>query len=488
MRIYLCLGRCGDLINLLPVIEDEAKKSGKPTRLAVSRDFASVLDGVSYVDPIVLDLTYDRPGAAERIVRQRFPGDAVVMAQAWGNDIRVVCNENDFCREMWAKSFTSLHWGAVDPVFDRRDFGREEDLINKYAKTDKPIVCVNTAGHSGKWNNSDGFVDRVRAAMPDHHIVDLSTVNAHRIYDLLGVFSLSKCLITIDTATLHLAAATSGLPVITLIPNRDDDWCVAPWRRNHIRRIRYAEIENRFNEIVSLAKNPIKPTVFHSWCDWRKGFDARIAFARSTWHPELSNANYVDMEFKKCAAFRDSQSMLGDTRDMPFVRDMVDFACAGLSADNSTDIIVLTNSDIGLAHGAIGRVIEAVHRDGATYCHRWDQLHPFNRVPNRAMWKNLTFYDGSDLFAFTPKWWASNRTEFFDMLLGVEAWDGCMRHLIIMRGGSEVRKAIFHQKHRSFWEQPENFRKNVGNVYNCKLYSEFLKKHRLPWNNIKLQK
>lgn len=483
-RIYVSLGRAGDLINLLPVLKHECDSTGKPARLCVSRDFSGVIEGCSYIEPIIADVPFDQPGRAQAQLRGHYPQTTIIMSQAWGRDIPVTMDQNDFCREMWVKSFCNLQWGTLPPVFDRRNPEKERELYNSLVKTDRPLVVVNTSGSSAHWKDATGFADKLTAALPDFEVVDISSVRAGRIDALLGLFEKAHCLVTIDTATLHLAAAVPELPVVTLIPDRVDDWCVAPWRKNHIRRIRYSEVDKRFNEIVDCVKNPCKPIVFHSWCDWRGNPDARNLFARNTWKAAFAHVCYFDCEFKKEDSFRDSKSILGDTREMPFIRDMLDFA----GNPNNRDVIVITNADIGLPDSTIGRVMEAVHRDGACYCHRWDQLTPFKRVPNRAMWKHLTFYDGCDLFAFTTKWWHDHRLEFPDMLLGCECWDGAMRHLIRIHGGNEVTKAIFHQRHDSFWQRPENFRKNVGNAYNCQLYSEFLKRTGKQWNDIKIQK
>jgi len=75
------LGRYGDIINILPVCRHIAEAYEKP-HLMVSREFASVLDGVSYVVPEIVDWPNDCLQQAMTLAKKKFP--IVLRAQIWG--------------------------------------------------------------------------------------------------------------------------------------------------------------------------------------------------------------------------------------------------------------------------------------------------------------------------------------------------------------------------------------------------------------------
>ena len=64
------------------------------------------------------------------------------------------------------------------------------------------------------------------------------------------------------------------------------------------------------------------------------------------------------------------------------------------------------------------------------------------------------------------------------MLLACEFWDLVIRNLMKIHGGLELCDAIYHETHKSWWYRPENFRKNVGNLYNKELSEKFFNEHR----------
>lgn len=75
------LGRYGDILNCLPIAKAVADRYGKP-HFFVAREFASVLDGVSYVIPEVLDIPYDHLKDALKVAHSKCA--YVMNAQVYG--------------------------------------------------------------------------------------------------------------------------------------------------------------------------------------------------------------------------------------------------------------------------------------------------------------------------------------------------------------------------------------------------------------------
>lgn len=87
------------------------------------------------------------------------------------------------------------------------------------------MVLFNGKGHSSPFYESDVFLTMLRSALPDVQVIDLANIKAHRLFDLLILYQFAQCLVSIDTATLHLAAACPELSVVALISDRHGEWC-----------------------------------------------------------------------------------------------------------------------------------------------------------------------------------------------------------------------------------------------------------------------
>lgn len=77
-------------------------------------------------------------------------------------------------------------------------------------------------------------------------VIDLSKIHADYIFDLLGLYDFSSGMITSDTSTLHLAAA-SKMPYIALI---NDGGAGSVPRGNCVLSVRYSELIKRKDEIL----------------------------------------------------------------------------------------------------------------------------------------------------------------------------------------------------------------------------------------------
>lgn len=160
-------------------------------------------------------------------------------------------------------------------------------------------------------------------------------------------------------------------------------------------------------------------------------------------------------------------------RQYPYVRDLFDAGCAGLP---DGDIVVFTNTDILVRGDACPVMAEALQNWDACYAFRRDFHHRFDTpIPDRDFEKGLP-YAGSDLAAFRAGWWRDNREEMPDMVIGFEAWDTVLRQLIeeTNPGSEPLRDIICHERHGSYWENPEHRYKLASQRHNLGLAKAFL--------------
>lgn len=214
--------------------------------------------------------------------------------------------------------------------------------------------------------------------------------------------------------------------------------------------------------------------LIHVWSDTLgesldSSTERRNAFARNTWDKVYQTGNWISCRFSEKAAkkYGRTSRVFGDTRSMPFIRDMINFA-ATLAADDN-DIIVLTNADICFVPDITKQILTAVEEHGSACGTRWNFQRLTTPIVSLHVLKSGEWFAGTDIFCFTVKWWNDNKENFPDMVLGCECWDLVFRNLIRITKGVDLPYAIYHETHKSYWFTNGRLTSNPGNLHNRKL-------------------
>lgn len=264
--VHILLGPHGDLIQMLPAWREHYALTERKVFVVVSEQYSDTLDGVSYVDvfPYQGHWSKDVPKAREYAM-SRWCTCRVIQ---WWNDTNPIpmefrgsthlnCRGRD-CRiniKQWRHYGHSMWERAGFPderdmltfrlVFDCRQKQRESQLIARFSDALKPLLLYNFTAKSSPF----GYVPEVWSILQpfrrDFKLLDLGTIRAERIYDLLGLYDIAAGLLTCDTATLHLAAA-SNVPYIAWTQN---GWCGSVPKGNCVLRIPYAETIRRLPDV-----------------------------------------------------------------------------------------------------------------------------------------------------------------------------------------------------------------------------------------------
>jgi hypothetical protein len=254
--------------------------------------------------------------------------------------------------------------------------------------------------------------------------------------------------------------------VIALIADTPSLWHGSPLRANHVIYSRYGRFPQEILMISEELQNYRKQaSPMHVFSNYPMTGDAnkRYLVARETWAG-------------RTRGITDSQ-LVRWLAGMPYIKDIIRQATIVAQKD---DIIILHNSDICFYDGAIARIEESVRTHGSAYALRHDYDGDPRIIKNPG---GHRIYPGSDMFAFTKKWWQDNQSSFPDMVIGREAWDKIMRTMIQHLKGVEVPDSIYHFKHKSHWITHRMTDK--GNVHNRKLAREWLKKRKLPLEELR---
>ncbi len=481
----ICLGAFGDCCNALPLARYEFQE-GNHVTFYISKEFASLLDGVTYCEREVWPGPYHECLKAAENAEQSGKYDRIMVVQCYGTPIER--QTDSFCKEAW-RAVGKLHlWGKLPLAFDNRNKIALSDTMEfiRLNSNGRPLLLVSHSGKSSPFplDSKISLLSWLYEFKDKFLIFDISDYHCEHFYDLLNLYEISACLITTDSGPLHLANAVPKLPVIALITDRPDNWHGSPAQPNHILRIRYGEFQQSKDKIVQALNGvltghpPQRTTVmFHVWNDYDRTDDGnqhRHGLSKLTWEKQY-NANPAWVSYPVHDRMLNRSSLnVGERRSTPFIKDVIGMAAHEARPE---DILVFTNDDSLMLPEFTEIIKSTVGGISAIWGARWE-------LPTGAeqKWGNPKGYRhcGADVFAFTKQWWSENEKNFPDFLIGYEAWDLCLRMLIEMTGGIQVEGLVAHFIHQPVWHSAEH-REGPGNIHNRRLFQQWLANRNLKW-------
>jgi hypothetical protein len=243
--------------------------------------------------------------------------------------------------------------------------------------------------------------------------------------------------------------------------------------------IGYKKTREYFNNHLNVKV--VYPIVIHTTSFFKPRNEndlRRHRFALRTWIRQYINKQMIFCPLFDSQLTRSSRDV-GDKLFMPFIRDIFEHGYKRCSED---DIIAFCNSDICMIDNTMNYAIQNAKRYGCTYSFRRDicgeKLSEFLTRTNIEM--KTRWYVGMDFTAFTTKWWANWKHMTTDNLIGKPTWDWMMRFLMSYSHNPqyalttpvsdlgkvlETPNIIYHEKHESYAERPENYNLDSANVY-----------------------
>lgn len=210
--VFIQLGRFGDELILLPCWQRIWQDTGEKPVVVVCSDFADVFRGVTYVQPdVIKGHWYASLPTATLMARLKYGENSYVITQCHGHGWSTDQTAHEtFGHAMRARAGFPGPYQSWPILFDRRNPAREAALRDRhlYGKG-KPVILYNFMGLSSPFRGGQEVLQRLRKFENKFHFVNLGQVKAVRLYDLLGLYDVAQGLISIDTSTLHLAAASS---------------------------------------------------------------------------------------------------------------------------------------------------------------------------------------------------------------------------------------------------------------------------------------
>jgi hypothetical protein len=478
----ICLGALGDCCNALPLALHEFQQ-GNHVTFYIAREFASLLDGVTYVEPAVVDTHYSNclpvAEAAERT--QEF--DRVMVVQCYGTPVER--QTDSYCKEAWRLVGKMHLWGKLPLVFDNRTPPATNVDIDPEIedKRNRPILIFCHSGRSSPFPFRRELLALMESLKKDFEVWDLSEVRMQHFYDLLHAFRVASCLIATDSGPLHLANAVPSLPVIALVTDRPDMWHGSPSQPNHVLRIRYGdfpkkESQDRIIETLMqiVSKKKIERRIVHVWNDYpyrQQDAGYRHGVAKASWEQEYKKGRWIPCPIPDAQLPRTAQSV-GESKPLPFVNDIINIAAEQAQPD---DLICLTNDDTIFVSDLTERLLNT---EPPFWSSRWEHAKVNGPLNAQSIKNNSWKHVGADIFVFTKRWWMEHGGEFPDFIVAREQWDLIMRSMINLRGGHEEDALCAHIIHEPEWHSAQ-FRESVGNLFNRESAQRFVRANQLKW-------
>ncbi len=254
---------------LFPAFREIAQRTGVNPVLLVSHQFSSLLEGTSYITPIVLNIGWLEVAKAKAVAKAR--NFERIIIPKWWDDPGGVKPEyrGNFALNYKGKkclvdvekfpNYMTSQWEccgfspqdifALPLVFDRRSHVRESLLLKQvHPKTDTPFIAYNFNGVTSPFGYVPEVLNTIRPKFSSRcRFIDMGNIHAHRIFDLLGIMDAAKGVITCDTSTGHLVTASPTPHAIYIA----DGWGGSVPRGNCGFYCRYGETVKKLPELCA---------------------------------------------------------------------------------------------------------------------------------------------------------------------------------------------------------------------------------------------
>ncbi len=273
-------GKFGDICQMLGAFYEIHRVSGLKPFVVSSSEYCSIYQGASYVNAAsvmghwYMELTKMKAVAGARFgdavglqswhdmdspefACARFPGGIVLQSHGHNFGVDMSKDPHYGASMMRRAGFTWEEALKLRPVFDRRNPTREAELLAKcWPKPlrKKPMLLVTFEGQSSPWGHLPEAWPVLSPFYRHFHVVDLGKLNAHRVYDMVGLMEQAAGAIVIDTLALHMLPATAT-PYVAFT---QDGWTGSIPKGNCALNIKYSQSIQRLREIPPILESWLK--------------------------------------------------------------------------------------------------------------------------------------------------------------------------------------------------------------------------------------
>lgn len=251
-RAFVALGKHGDIVSILPILQRESELTGEPQHLVVSRDYAAMLCRAKFVTRVPYDGDFSDLAGAIRFAKKRF--EDVVVPQVYGKDFPFRKLTPSFQLDQWQRAGYLDQWDTIELKLPRPHYAHH--LVKRYIGEHRCILFADH-GQSSPFPHREEMANLlVKHFGATHKIVRLSEIRMKNPMDMLALYDAAELLVSIETLHLHLSAA-SKTPVVALVTDKPERWHGTAYQKRFRFSCRYGEFPMRKEEVLQAIRDTL---------------------------------------------------------------------------------------------------------------------------------------------------------------------------------------------------------------------------------------
>lgn len=254
-KAYIQLSKHGDILSVLPIFHDEFKTSGNPVNLVVAREYASTVEGLDYINPVIYSGASWDFKSAYQFAKTKFDNVVVTQTQIQcelGKVIPIERHTPSCFLEMWRRAGCLGKWDSLPLILPRT--GKTQ--------LSGPSIFYSDHSQSSPFFFREDLFKLLQDTFPTHQIMRASGMRLKNIRDFLPIMDACDLIVSVETSFLHLAKATAT-PIIAMVSDSPDPWRGSPYSKHFAFHCRYGDFMARKVELVAAmnrAVNKVEPT------------------------------------------------------------------------------------------------------------------------------------------------------------------------------------------------------------------------------------
>lgn len=247
--VYICPGKIGDVLNILPLVSDDFFRTKEKPTLIVSREYASLVSNLNYLNLAVWEGHWQDLKGCLKWAKENFTN--VINLSTYGKDFPFQHKTPSFLLEPWERVDRLRDFDKSPLVITGRNTMRELKLLSRITNK-RPYVLLADHGESSPFAfKNDLFKVLTEILGPTHDIIRLSEFHAEHFLDVLALYEKAAVIVSVETAHLHLTRACRT-PVIAFVTDKPSRWHGSPMQKRFIWHCRYGDFQLRIAEFVEV--------------------------------------------------------------------------------------------------------------------------------------------------------------------------------------------------------------------------------------------
>ena len=246
MSSWISLGKHGDILSILPMLQEEYLFTSCRPSLIVSKEYSEIPLELDWLKTIIWEGSWQDLAGALRFAKTL--GDKIFTPQTHGAGFPIQRKHPSFQLDQYDRCGRLDQWSKLPLNLPRRKSSVEIPTI--------PFILFADHSQSSPFQHKEDLYTLLKDNFPSHTIVRCSSSRLPRLLDLLALMDAADLLVCVESMHLHLSAACNT-PVIALATDTPSRWhgsCYHPRMSAHIR---YGDYENRKSELIQVAKNAV---------------------------------------------------------------------------------------------------------------------------------------------------------------------------------------------------------------------------------------